>query len=70
MDIQSHSDFAWRKSSHSGEDSSHCVEVAVVGRTVATRDSKDPEGPVLCLTRSAWAGLLAKVRSGALDLWP
>ncbi|MFD0851045.1 DUF397 domain-containing protein [Actinomadura adrarensis] len=68
MDSQSHSDFAWRRSTHSGEDSSHCVEVAAVGQTVATRDSKDPEGPVLCLTAPAWADLLGKVRSGALDL--
>ncbi|MFD0851044.1 DUF397 domain-containing protein [Actinomadura adrarensis] len=59
---------AWRKSSHSGADSSHCVEVAAAGPVVAARDSKAPHGPTLYLTEGAWADLLDRVRSGALDL--
>ncbi|GLY21097.1 DUF397 domain-containing protein [Micromonospora sp. NBRC 101691] len=43
----------WRKSSHSGDEGA-CVEMAVVPRTVAIRDSKDPDGPVLLFSRSAW----------------
>jgi hypothetical protein len=58
----------WLKSSRSGSQASDCVEVAMLGRGVVTRDSKDPEGPVLYLTRDAWTALLDRVRSGALDL--
>ena len=34
----------WRKSSRSGDDGDHCVEVASVPNTVALRDSKNPNG--------------------------
>lgn len=40
----------WKKSSYSGN-SGNCVEVADLGTAVAVRDSKDPEGPVLVVTR-------------------
>jgi hypothetical protein len=44
----------WRKASHSGENGGDCVELAdVAGAMVAVRDSKDPNGPVLLLTRAA-----------------
>ncbi|RUL92981.1 MULTISPECIES: DUF397 domain-containing protein [Micromonospora] len=43
----------WRKSSHSGDEGA-CVEVAVVPGTVAVRDSKDPDGPLLFFAPSAW----------------
>ncbi|MFE0590459.1 DUF397 domain-containing protein [Micromonospora echinospora] len=52
----------WRKSSHSGDEGA-CVEMAVVPDTiavrdstgtVAVRDSKDPDGPVLLFSRPAW----------------
>ncbi|MFI6228052.1 DUF397 domain-containing protein [Micromonospora echinospora] len=52
----------WRKSSHSGDEGA-CVEMAVVPATiavrdstgtVAVRDSKDPDGPVLLFSRPAW----------------
>ncbi|AJZ82822.1 MULTISPECIES: DUF397 domain-containing protein [Streptomyces] len=47
--------FAFRKSSHSDPER-ECVEVATnVPNTVAVRDSKDPEGPVLRFTPAAWA---------------
>ncbi|GGP98778.1 hypothetical protein BKA00_005768 [Actinomadura coerulea] len=36
----------WCRSSYSGSNGGNCVEVAV-------RDSKDPDGPVLLLTRAA-----------------
>ncbi|MBO4208741.1 DUF397 domain-containing protein [Micromonospora echinofusca] len=45
---------AWRKSSRSG-DQGACVEMAAVAQTVAVRDSKDPDGPVLLFTPTAWA---------------
>ncbi|TDE37770.1 DUF397 domain-containing protein [Actinomadura sp. 6K520] len=44
----------WRKSTHSGPNGGECVELAdVAGAVVAVRDSKDPDGPVLLLTRAA-----------------
>nr|WP_301176412.1 DUF397 domain-containing protein [Actinomadura geliboluensis] len=48
-------DTHWRKSSHSGSNGGDCVELADVAcaSVVAVRDSKDPDGPVLLLTRAA-----------------
>jgi hypothetical protein len=40
---------AWRKSSYSSADN-NCVEVAFLNNTVAIRDSKNPDGPVLLFT--------------------
>ncbi|MFA1540523.1 DUF397 domain-containing protein [Actinomadura monticuli] len=48
------SNVTWRKASRSGENGGDCVELAgVAGAVVAVRDSKDPDGPVLVLTRAA-----------------
>jgi hypothetical protein len=49
----------WRKASHSKEDGSNCIELAGLSGTVAVRDSKDPSGPVLLLTRAALRAALA-----------
>jgi hypothetical protein len=43
----------WRKSSRSGENGGECVELAGATGVVAVRDSKDPDGPVLLLSRAA-----------------
>ncbi|MFI0369188.1 DUF397 domain-containing protein [Actinomadura sp. 1N219] len=43
---------AWRKASKSTENGGDCVEVAAVTESVAVRDSKDPDGPKLILSRS------------------
>ncbi|MFG2090453.1 MULTISPECIES: DUF397 domain-containing protein [unclassified Spirillospora] len=52
----------WRKSSHSGS-GDQCVEVAPLsGDLCAVRDSKDPSGPALVLTPSAWRGLLVAIK--------
>ncbi|WP_213456248.1 DUF397 domain-containing protein [Rhizomonospora bruguierae] len=40
----------WRKATRSNG-SGDCVEVAEIGRQVAIRDSKNPEGGVLLVTR-------------------
>ncbi|HZB30579.1 MAG TPA: DUF397 domain-containing protein [Streptosporangiaceae bacterium] len=49
---------AWRKSSHS-HDSGECVEVAGFSSgAVGVRDSKDPDGPRLVLSRHAFRALL------------
>jgi hypothetical protein len=59
---------AWRKSSHSDEDPSHCFEVTPAGRMLAARDSEDPHGPHLYFTAATWTDLLGNVKSGSLDL--
>ena len=56
----------WRKSSYSQAETSECVEVARVARTVAVRDSKNPDGPVVALSRTQWSGLLAKIKADCL----
>ncbi|MFI0358011.1 DUF397 domain-containing protein [Actinomadura sp. 9N407] len=54
----------WRKSSHSqGE----CVEVSVsIAGTTLIRDSRNPDGPRLTLTRSDLADLLGRIKSGGV----
>jgi hypothetical protein len=54
----------WRKSSRSGDNGGNCVEVARnLSRVVAVRDSKDPHGPILIVSRDAWASFIGQVRS-------
>jgi hypothetical protein len=53
----------WWKSSASAAQSD-CVECGIVdGETVAVRDSKNPTGPALLLSRASLAGLVAGVRA-------
>ena len=57
----------WRKSSRSASNGGQCVEVARYPPAgVAVRDSKDPDGPRLIVTRAAWAAFVDRVkRDGA-----
>ena len=49
----------WRKSSRSGDNGGACVEVACnLPGIVAVRDSKDPGGPVLIVSRNDWASFI------------
>ncbi|TQE28093.1 DUF397 domain-containing protein [Streptomyces ipomoeae] len=53
----------WIKSSHSGDNGGNCIEIAPgIPNVVPVRDSKNPDGPVLVLNRSAWASFVAAVR--------
>ncbi|MGW5416810.1 DUF397 domain-containing protein [Actinomadura geliboluensis] len=53
VELASVPDIHWRKSTHTGSNGGNCVELAAVTGAVAVRDSKDPDGPVLLLTRAA-----------------
>lgn len=56
----------WRKSSRSGDNGGACVEVARnLHGAVAIRDSKNPGGPVLIVSRDEWARFTARVRATA-----
>lgn len=58
----------WRKSSRSGGvNDNACVEVARVAPEIWVRDSRDPDGGRLVLSRSQFAGLLERVKRGRLD---
>ncbi|MFD3494926.1 DUF397 domain-containing protein [Streptomyces sp. NPDC058690] len=50
---------AWFKSSYSSGEGGQCVEVAAATGGVYIRDSKDLSGPVLTVSRGAWAGLVS-----------
>lgn len=59
MDLSS---AVWRKSSHSGDNGGACVEVARnLHGVVAIRDSKDPGGPVLIVTKDEWAAFTGRL---------
>jgi len=62
--------FEFVKSSYSGGNAGQeCVEVArnVLG-TVAVRDSKDPESPILRLAPSSWAAFAGLVAARDADV--
>ncbi|MEV4862483.1 DUF397 domain-containing protein [Streptomyces ossamyceticus] len=48
----------WIKSSYSTPDGPDCLEVASTPATILIRDSKNPQGPRLALTPTAWATFL------------
>ncbi|GAA4234112.1 DUF397 domain-containing protein [Actinomadura meridiana] len=53
---------AWRKSSYTTANGGECVELASLPGTVAVRDSKDPDGPKLLVTRHAFAALISELK--------
>lgn len=52
------SELTWCKSSYSDTEGGQCVEVAAATAVVHVRDSKTEAGPVLIVSREAWAGLV------------
>ncbi|MFJ5559504.1 DUF397 domain-containing protein [Streptomyces sp. NPDC093250] len=60
------SDLAWFKSSYSGTEGGQCVEVAAATAAVHVRDSKADAGPVLTVSREAWAGFVGLASSERL----
>jgi len=57
---------AWRTSSYSGNNGGNCVQVATLPGTIAVRDSKDPDGPVLLLDPQAWHAFTTSLKAGDL----
>ncbi|MBC9727815.1 DUF397 domain-containing protein [Streptomyces sp. TRM68367] len=54
----------WVKSSYSGDNGGDCVEIApAIPAVVPVRDSKTaPDGPVLTVSRAAWAAFTSSYR--------
>ncbi|MFJ9375003.1 DUF397 domain-containing protein [Streptomyces sp. NPDC101455] len=63
-------EFVFVKSSYSGGDAGQqCVEVACkVSGTIAVRDSKGVDGPVLQVTPSAWAAFTPHARTSPVKV--
>lgn len=59
----------WRKSSFSGSGTgSNCVQIAATGGSrVFVRDSKDPDGPILQLTRDEAKAFIRSAKAGEWD---
>jgi transcriptional regulator with XRE-family HTH domain len=54
------------KSSYSGDEGGACLEVAACPTAVHVRDSKDPAGPALTLSPTAWPAFADQVQQGRL----
>lgn len=52
----------WRKSSRSTTQGGECVEVAALTSVIGVRDSKNPGGGHLGLTREAFAALVRDLK--------
>ncbi|WP_195910991.1 Scr1 family TA system antitoxin-like transcriptional regulator [Streptomyces kaniharaensis] len=61
--IPTKADASWRKSSYSGNNGGNCIEVATASPGRLVRDSKDPDGPTLGFTPTAWQSFVDAVRA-------
>lgn len=60
-------DFAsvsWRKSTYSGGEGGECVELADLDAAVGIRDSKNPYGPKLVVSRRNLRVFITRIKSG------
>ncbi|GLI02077.1 DUF397 domain-containing protein [Phytohabitans aurantiacus] len=57
----------WRKSTRSSGNG-NCVEIAILDREIAVRDTKDRSGPVLQFTPVQWSAFVAGTKNGDFDL--
>ncbi|WP_395109869.1 DUF397 domain-containing protein [Actinomadura sp. SCN-SB] len=57
----------WRKVSRSHDDGDQCVEVASFAKVVAIRDSKDPNGPKLMLSRQSFQRFACDLKNAQGD---
>ena len=58
----------WRKSTYSGGNGGNCVEVANIPRTIAIRDSKNPEGSTLTVSSEDWRAFTDSVKARRYNL--
>lgn len=58
---------SFRKSTYS-DGGQGCVEAATLDALRLVRDSKDPDGPTLGFTPTAWTFFLDEVKEGRFDL--
>ncbi|MGX1851187.1 DUF397 domain-containing protein [Streptomyces sp. NPDC055299] len=54
-------DLTWFKSSYSSDEGGDCLEVATCLHAIHVRDSKNPDGPSLTLSATAWSAFLADI---------
>ena len=59
------SPITWRKASYSTGNGGNCVEVGTAARTVAVRDSRDPQGPALTFAPARWQAFTRTLRDAA-----
>jgi Domain of unknown function (DUF397) len=53
----------WRKASRSNESGDACIEIAPADHVIAVRDSKDPGGPKLIVSRSDFRHLAETLKN-------
>jgi hypothetical protein len=59
----------WRKSSYSSGNGGNCVEVSSnLPGAVAVRDSKDPDGPKLAVSKRAWSAFVQGIKETEFGL--
>ncbi len=60
---------AWRKSTYSGGESGDCLEVNQTHPTthIPVRDSKNPTGPAIPFTPTAWTTFVTALQGGAFE---
>lgn len=59
---------SWAKSSHSDPNGGNCVEARHASSgTVQVRDSKDPSGPTLALSKDCWQAFTATIKAARRD---
>jgi hypothetical protein len=59
------SNIHWRKSSYSDHSGGNCVEIAGLAPVIRVRDSKDPDGPKLTFSATAWGAFTDGIKAGA-----
>ncbi|MFJ1788889.1 DUF397 domain-containing protein [Streptomyces anulatus] len=57
---------SWFKSSHSGGNTTECVEAAHLGEATAIRDSKATEEGSLLFRPGAWGSFVSALQDGSL----
>ncbi|MFJ8250136.1 DUF397 domain-containing protein [Streptomyces sp. NPDC094466] len=58
---------SWLKSSHSGGNTTECVEAARLGEATAIRDSKAVEKGSLLFRPTSWVSFVSALQDGRLE---